>query len=330
MKNKNRIYAAFNAAMLIGLICFGVYVLSDSPTIQKITSENGYTIINQEPFDIKLSIPTDIISEDAYTLDGQKFEPFEIIVFEYAASSIYLKKIMTPEDQDNVLQFDFECAYDLEHNGEIILPYWVREDGRIVFSSFLDSKWSSPDVPESCTLSLYIADVNGEFSLWVDKKFCVDDNEAIEIPVSATELFYMKGETDMAPNSEPMSEEKIVRIFKSYNSTDLEIIDVVRTPESEYGIVGVVSYRYPGPYSERIYNIAFVRKDDVPRELSCEEGDYPSTMRDLEYSGKDTVTYVVEYEKGDCKEIIKYSLTLEVTDKNETNFVHDIIERRID
>ena len=98
MKNKNRIYAAFNAAMLIGLICFGIYVLSDSPTIRKITSENGYTIINQEPFDIKLSIPTDIISEDAYTLDGQKFEPFEIIVFEYAASSIYLNKIVMPED----------------------------------------------------------------------------------------------------------------------------------------------------------------------------------------------------------------------------------------
>ena len=140
MKNKNRIYAAFNAAMLIGLICFGVYVLSDSPTIQKITSENGYTIINQEPFDIKLSIPTDIISEAAYTLDGQKFEPFEITVFEYADSSIYLKKIMTPEDQDDVLQFDFECAYDLEYNGEIIFPYWVREDGAIVFSSFFGFK----------------------------------------------------------------------------------------------------------------------------------------------------------------------------------------------
>ena len=303
-------------------------MLSDPPTIQKITSENGYTIINQEPFDIKLSIPTDIILEDAYTLDGQKFEPSEITVFEYADSSIYLKKIMTPEDQDDVLQFDFECAYDLEYNGEIILPYWVREDGRIVFSSFLDSKWSSSDNPESCTLSLCIADVNGEFSLWVDKKFCVDDNEAIEIPVSATELLYMKGETDMAPNSEPMSEEKIVRIFKSYNPTDLEIIDVVRTPESELGIIGVVGFRENN--SEDVYDIAFVRKDDYPRELNYGEGDYPSTMRDLEYLGKDSVTYVVEYEKGDCKEIIKYSLTLEVNDKNETNFVHDIIERRID
>ena len=146
MKNKNRIYAALNAAMFIGLICFAVYLFSDSPTIQKITSENGYTIINQEPFDIKLSIPTDIISEDAYTLEGQKFEPFEITVFEYAASSIYLNKIMMPEDEDGVLQFDFDCAYDLEYNGELILPYWVREDGKPIWNSFINDDLNTTEL----------------------------------------------------------------------------------------------------------------------------------------------------------------------------------------
>ena len=328
MKNKNRIYAPFNAAMLIGLICFGIYLLSDSPTIQKITSENGYTIINQEPFDIKLSIPTDIILEDAYTLDGQKFEPSEITVFEYAASSIYLKKIMTPEDQDDVLQFDFECAYDLEHNGEIILPYWVREDGKICWDVFLEPQLEIESQPDTYTLFLHKYGPVTEFSLFIDEDLCKQDGSKLEIPVCANELMYMKGETQLSPNSEPISEEKIVRTLKSYRTSDIDIIDVVRTPESELGIIGVVGFRENN--SEDVYDIAFVRKDDNPRELNYGEGDYPSTMRDLEYLGKDTVTYVVEYEKGDCKEIIKYSLTLEVNDKNEKNFVHDIIERRID
>ena len=328
MKNKNRIYAALNAAMYIGLICYAVYLLSDSPTIQKITSENGYTIINQEPFDIRLSIPTDIISEDAYTLDGQTFEPSEITVFEYADSSIYLNQIMSPKDEDGILQFDFECAYDLEYNGEIILPYWVREDGKICWDVFLEPQLEIESQPDTYTLFLHKYGPLTEFSLFIDEDLCKQDGSKIEIPVCANMLMYMKGEKELSPNSEPMSEEKIVRTLKSYRTSDIEIIDVVRTPESELGIIGVVAFREKN--SEDVYAIAFVRKDDHPRELFYSEGDYPFTMHDLEYSGKDTVTYFVEYEKDDCKEIIKYSLTLEVNDKNETNFVHDIIERRID
>ena len=328
MKNKNRIYAALNAAMYIGLICYAVYLLSDSPTIQKITSENGYTIINQEPFDIRLSIPTDIISEDAYTLDGQTFEPSEITVFEYADSSIYLNQIMSPKDEDGILQFDFECAYDLEYNGEIILPYWVREDGKICWDVFLEPQIEIESQTDTYTLFLHKYGPLTEFSLFIDEDLCKQDGENLEIPVCANELMYMKGERELSPNSEPMSEEKIIRTFRSYRTSDVEIIDVVRTPESELGIIGVVGFRENN--SEDVYDIAFVRKDDYPRELCYGEGNYPSTMRDLEYLGKDTVTYVVEYEKGDCKEIIKYSLTLEVNDKNETNFVHDIIERRMD
>ena len=144
---------------------------------------------------------------------------------------------------------------------------------------------------------------------------CKQDGENLEIPVCANELMYMKGERELSSNSEPISEEKIVRTLKSYRKSDIEIIDVVCFREKN---------------SEDVYDFAFVRKDDYPRELCYGEGDYPSTMRDLEYLGKDTVTYVVEYEKDDCKELIKYSLTLEVNDKNETNFVYDIIERRID
>ena len=134
-----------------------------------------------------------------------------------------------------------------------------------------------------------------EFSLFIDEDLCKQDGSKIEIPVCANELMYMKGERELSPNSEPMSEEKIIRTFRSYRTSDVEIIDVVRTPESEHDIIGVVGFREKN--SEDVYSIAFVRKDDYPRELFYGEGDYPSTMRDLEYSGKDTVTYVVEYEK---------------------------------
>ena len=235
---------------------------------------------------------------------------------------------MSPKNEDGVLQFDFDCTYDLEYNGEIILPYWVREDGKICWDVFLEPQLEIESQPDTYTLFLHKYGSLTEFSLFIDEDLCKQDGENLEIPVCANELMYMKGERELSPNSEPMSEEKIVRTLKSYRTSDIEIIDVVRTPESEHDIIGVVGFREKN--SEDVYSIAFVRKDDYPRELFYGEGDYPSTMRDLEYSGKDTVTYVVEYEKDDCKELIKYSLTLEVNDKNETNFVHDIIERRID
>lgn len=324
---KNKKYVFMSVSIIVVIIITG-YIYFTRPTLENICSEKGFTIVNQEPLDIVFSIPQSIISNAAHTIEGQVFEPNEIIVYENETSMIVLDKIMASENQDNVLKFDFSCSYKLEKNGKIVLPYWVREDGKFIWNSFIEPKVSLENDPQSYTLYLHTADTKGNFSVLVDKALCSADSGLIEISVSATEMLYMKGETEMAPNSEPMSEEKIVRILKSYRTSDIEILDVVQTPDSECGIVGVAAFR--AKFSDDVYAFAFVRKDESPRELFYGEGDYPYCIRDLEYAGKDTVTYVAEIDRSDHKEIIKYSLTLEVNDKDETNFIHDIVEESVE
>lgn len=326
MKNKKQVF--IKVSVILVFFIMG-YLYFTRPTIENICLEKGFTIVNQEPLDIVLSIPQTVISEEAYSLEGQTFGN-GVVVYEKESSRFLLKKISAVEEDDSLFELSFEANYHLEKNGKIILPYWVREDGYFVWNTFLEPQmaWEKTEDSESYTLYLSTGDRNGEFTLLIDKRLIVDNNEFIEIPVCANELLYMKGEIELSPNSEPMSEEKIVRILKSYNPTDIKILDVVQTPESECGIIGVVIYRYCGRFAESKYNIAFVRKGDKPSELDCDTME-PCTIHDLEYIGKDSITYAVEIDRNDHKEHVKYNLTLVLNSFNETFFDHYIVDESI-
>lgn len=318
MDNRKRIIIGSSIAIVTICIVYIYNLFWGMPTLHNISFEKGYTILSQDPLEIIISVPKSIISQNAYTKEGQFFEEREVIVYEKDTSCIFLRKISVDENNESILKFDFECHYVLEEKGTIVLPYWIRKDGKFIWNTFIDSKFSVVSQSNPYTIYLHTCGPGAKFSICVDEKLCKSNNDIIEIIATANEVLYSKGRADLTTDSELLTEEKIVRILKSYKMSNLEIINVVLTPESEYGVVGVVIYQEDS--SENTYVVAFVTEAIHPLEL-VNNTIYPCTIYNLEYVGKDTIAYTVEIDKVVYKEIAQQGLTLEINDKNEINYI---------
>ena len=324
--NKKKIYTLIIIGCGILNMSIPLYFYFQTPTELRITEEKGYTIANQEPYPITLAIPENTLTEAAYTEEGQVFSPV-VNVYKEENTMIGLTYVQLSEDSEDELYFEFLVLNDLEKSGSIITPYWVREDGKLVWNSFINDDLNTTDlvvdgVSYSDVVSMRSGDQVGKFVLRIKKDVCDLKGGKIEIPVTANKLFYAKGEA--ANELETYTEEKVVRILKSHRTAALNIIDCVLVTESEYDIIGVVLYKDMYGNDEN-FEIAFVKADDIPRTIYMAVSNLTG-LYDLEYIGKDTITYVTEIQKGELKQRIKEQITLEESEEGGTNFVTEIIE----
>lgn len=324
--NKKKVYVFTIVGLGLLNSAFHLHLYFSIPTEIRITEEKGYTILNQELYPITLTIPKNVLTEDAYTSEGQLLEPFTS-VFEEGTTMVCLEHVKLSEDSDSELYFSFVFLNKLEKNGSMIIPYWIREDGQQAWSSFVehDLTVDGESYPNAVYMRRY--GPQSEFVLRVSKDVCDLLNGKIELHVMANELFYAKGRVEHEP--EIYSEEKIIRILKSYRIAELDIIDCVYVPESERGIIGVVLYKDTYGLEEN-YEIAFVKEDEEPRILYLSSSNL-TDLNDLEYVGNDAVTYMKEVTRGDLKTVWKEKVTLEETEKKGIyfDFVSEIVDETI-
>ena len=325
LMDKKKLYRRIIFGIFIFNIIFALRTYYGIPTEARIIQEKGYTIKNQEPYPITLSIPENSLTEAAYTEEGQVFRPV-VTVFEEENTVINLTHIQRSEDSNDELYFEFSVFNGLAKNGSMILPYWVREDGKLVWNSFINDDLNTTDlvvdgVSYSDVVSMRSGDQAGKFVLRIKKDVCDLKGGKIEIPVTANKLFYAKGEAANEP--ETYTEEKVIRILKSHRNAALNIIDCVLVPESEYDIMGVVLYKDIYGKDED-FEISFVKADDIPRTIYMTVSNLTGVY-DLEYIGNETVTYVTETQKGELKQRIKEQITLEESEDGRTNFIQEIV-----
>lgn len=322
--NKKKVYSFIIVGLGLFNVALALYMYFSIPNEIRIIEEKGYTILNQEPYPMILTIPENVLTEDAYTSEGQSFKPL-VRVFEEGTTMVCLEQVKMSEDSDNELYFSFVVFNNLEKNGSMIIPYWIREDGQQVWTTFVEHDLTVDGKSYSNAVYVRRYGPQSEFVLRVSKDVCDLLDGKIELHAMANELFYSKGRVEHEP--EIYSEEKIVRILKSYRNNHLNIIDCVLVPESENDIVGVVLYKEVYGQDEN-YEVAFVKADDMPRVL-CISVPNLSGLYDLEYIGNDTVTYTTEIEQGDVKNTYKEQVTLEESEESGTNFVQEIIDTGI-
>ena len=323
--DKKKLYRRIIFGIFIFNIIFALRTYCGIPTEARITQEKGYTIKNQEPYPITLAIPENTLTEAAFTEEGQVFSPV-VSVYEEENTMIGLSYVQLSEDSEDELYYEFLVLNDLENTGSMITPYWVREDGKPIWNSFINDDVNTTDlvvdgVSYSDIVSMRSGDQAGKFVLRIKKDVCDLKGGKIEIPVTANKLFYAKGEAANEP--ETYTEEKVIRILKSHRNAALNIIDCVLVPESEYDIIGVVLYKDIYGNDEN-FEIAFVKADDIPRTIYMTVSNLTGVY-DLEYSGNDTVTYVTETQKGELKQKIKEQITLEESEESGTNFIQEIV-----
>jgi len=98
--------------------------------IGSVTSQNGYTILNQEHTKINLVIEKEKLPEDCFTLKGHTFEAKEVIPYQtFADNVLYLKHVGIDEERSEYLRFNFSFQTDALEEGNLLLPYHMDDAG---------------------------------------------------------------------------------------------------------------------------------------------------------------------------------------------------------
>ena len=118
-------------ALVLGLAVTIAFLTNPlSTNVSSIVKEIGYRIVNQEQYSFTITIPTHVLTEKAYTSQGQKFDKNEVVVYENDTSSVYLEKVMLSNEGDEQLYLMFNYSYrDINSTQSILLPYERKENG---------------------------------------------------------------------------------------------------------------------------------------------------------------------------------------------------------
>ena len=98
-------------------------------TPQRILAEDGYTITGQHSCTVTLSIPKNMIPEDAYTQDGHTFGKDEVIAYQDETTTIYLESIQLANEGPDSLYLNFNTSYNLPESGSILSTVYKNSDG---------------------------------------------------------------------------------------------------------------------------------------------------------------------------------------------------------
>ncbi len=106
---------------------------------RKITSQTGYSIIDQSTKEITLSLSTKALPESIYSEEGCEFAENEIVVYNDDANKIYLKGARYSNEGTDNLYFYFEFSYKLPRDrGRLLYPLEISQDGYSYSPSVVD------------------------------------------------------------------------------------------------------------------------------------------------------------------------------------------------
>ena len=120
------------AASIIVAVCFLTNPKSEEEDssgyelIERVVSQNGYTILDQKNTKINLVIVKEKLPEECVTLKGYTFEPKEVIPYQtFADNKLYLKHVGIDEERSDYLRFTFAFQTDSLELDNLLLPNHV-------------------------------------------------------------------------------------------------------------------------------------------------------------------------------------------------------------
>lgn len=220
---KNRIKSVLNykkpgfwLIVIAVLISAGIAAafLTDPVTtdVGKITQEKGYYILEQNEYEFTATIPKDVLTEEAFTNEGQTFKTDEVIVYSTDTTNIYLKHVMLSNESEEYLNFIFDFSYhDLDRNSLVLLPY-VKSDKGYTFTIRLKSE----DLADGMVVYDQVLSITGhgpeeQFAIGAYTEIVKNAWKYMSIKLVANELFYRKDVSSLPGSGEKM--DKLLEVF---------------------------------------------------------------------------------------------------------------------
>ena len=143
--------------------------------VERVISQNGYTILDQENTKINLVIEKEKLPEACFTLKGHTFEPKEVIPHQtFADNKLYLKHVGIDEERSEYLRFTFAFQTDSLELETLLLPYHVDVPGNGFICNVEVNRGEVWDNQNTFENAAYFEPVmNGEgFCVLVKKAIC--------------------------------------------------------------------------------------------------------------------------------------------------------------
>lgn len=118
-------------ASVVAAVCFLTNPINISvKVLNKLINLEDYGVVEQDEKNITLSIPVSELSDSIYTESGKKFSQKEIIAYQDATTSIYLKEARYSNEGKDNLYFCFDFAFELpKKQGVLLYPYEITNSG---------------------------------------------------------------------------------------------------------------------------------------------------------------------------------------------------------
>lgn len=270
---KNRIKSVLNykkpgfwLIVIAVLISAGIVAafLTDPVTtdVGKITQEKGYYILEQNEYEFTATIPKDVLTEEAFTNEGQTFKTDEVIVYSTDTTNIYLKHVMLSNESEEYLNLIFDFSYhDLDRNSLVLLPY-VKSDKGYTFTIRLKSE----DLADSMVIYDQVLSITGhgpeeQFAIGAYTEIVKNAWKYMSIKLVANELFYRQEVPASQASEEKM--DKLLELFlnktvmerfstehseENYRFIDIEVLNIEKKAKeiTVYAWVLYEEYSYNG------------------------------------------------------------------------------------
>ena len=118
-------------ASVVVAVCFLTNPINTSDKVlNKLINLEDYEVVEQEEKRITLSIPVSELSDKIYTESGKTFGVNQVIAYQDATTSIYLKEARYSNEGKDNLYFCFDFDFDLpKKQGVLLYPYEITNSG---------------------------------------------------------------------------------------------------------------------------------------------------------------------------------------------------------
>lgn len=162
------------------------------PTIYDVFSSGRYTVLNQKDINLTLSVPKSKLPESIYTSEGCTFSPEEVVAHREDGTVIYLQRAMLSHENDDLLYFFFDFAYDFAEHGSFVSPYKYvpgsdNTQSHLILTSedIRDMKGSYPGAVSTRSFG-----PGTQFGFYVSKDACMNAAGDIMIDIACNKVFY--------------------------------------------------------------------------------------------------------------------------------------------
>ena len=189
---------AFWFVVLAVILCCVVAVcfLTDplSPDVYDVMYQEGYTVLAQCDQELDITIPMDVIRDEAFSSEGQSFAENEVVLYRTDTTTLWLMHIQYANEGDDLMYFDFGVSHDLPKVGTILTTSKVKVGTHISSSGFHLTSRTITDQAGQDEESVSIRGLGPgqRFAVYIDTEVARNAKEFMTFSAKLNQLTYAK------------------------------------------------------------------------------------------------------------------------------------------